>query len=170
MDKATINMENEVLDRIAGKIILNQDYQERRKIIFDHFLAVYNTPKGKSILKRLKGINIDEFFNQFLSYGFIEKFLQDQEVEDIIINSLNPVFIHKTKVGLVKTEERFSNHNELNLFIKKLIVFSGRKTVKKINNIELKDIKGRINIVFSPYGPQITITRAREKQSVEAII
>lgn len=162
MDKATINMENEVLDCIAGKITLNQDPQERRKIIFDHFLAVYNTAKGKSILKKLKGINIDEFFNQFLSYGFIEKFLQDPEIEDIIINSLNPVFVHKTKVGLVKTEERFSNHNELSLFIKKLIVFSGRKTIKKINNIELKDIKGRINIIFSPYGPQITITRAKE--------
>ena len=49
MDKDIIKIENEVLDRIVGKITLHQDSQERRKIIFDHFLEVYNTAMGKSI-------------------------------------------------------------------------------------------------------------------------
>lgn len=162
MDPELIKIENEILDSAAGQIALNQDAEERRKIIFDNFIKVYNTPKGKSILKRLKAIDMEVFFNQFLSYGLVEKFLQDPEVEDIIINSLGPIFVHKAKVGLIKTEERFVSRDELNLFIKKLVVFSGRKGLKKINNIELRDVKGRINIVSSPYGPQITITRAME--------
>ncbi len=162
IDKDVIKLEDEILERIAGKITLNQDAEERRKIIFDHLLQVYNTPEGKSILRKRKGINIEAFFDQFLSYGFIDKFLQDQEVEDIIINALDSIFINKSKVGLIKTEERFTSLDELNLFIKKLIIFSGRKVLKKINNIELKDVKGRVNIISSPYGPQITITRAKE--------
>ncbi len=51
----------------------------------------------------------------------------------------------------------------MDLFINKLIIFSGRKTIKKVNNVELSEIKGRANIVYSPFGPQITITRAKEK-------
>ena len=41
MDKEFIRMENEVLDRVAGKISLNQDPQEKREVIFNHFLEVY---------------------------------------------------------------------------------------------------------------------------------
>ena len=159
MDKEIIEIENEVLDNIAGKITLNQDPQERRKVIFENFIKVYSTPKGKAALKKLQGMDMEQFFEQFMSYDLLEKFLADPEVEHIIINALNPIFVHKSKVGLVKTEDRFKNYDELNLFIKKLVVFSGRKHLKKINDIELWDIGGRINIIGSPYGPQITITR-----------
>ncbi|MFH1202556.1 MAG: ATPase, T2SS/T4P/T4SS family [Candidatus Omnitrophota bacterium] len=162
MDRDFLNMENEVLDRVAGKITLNQDPQEKKGVIFNHFLEVYNTAKGKNILKKIKGLDIEAFFEKFLSYGPIEEFLNDPQVEDIIINGLSPIFIHKTKYGLVKTEAGFTNNDELNLFIKKLVIFSGRSEIRKINNIELRDVKGRVNIIFSPYGPQITITRAKE--------
>jgi flagellar protein FlaI len=106
---------------------------------------------------------MDKFFEEFLSYGIIEEFLADPYVEDIMINFLSPIYIHKTKEGMLKTDKRFSSQEELDLFIKKLIIFSGRKTISKINNVELSEIKGRVNIVYSPFGPQITITRAKEK-------
>jgi flagellar protein FlaI len=34
--------------------------------------------------------------------------------------------------------------------------------LKKINNFELSNIQGRVNIALSPFGPQITITKIRE--------
>ncbi|MFH1247952.1 MAG: ATPase, T2SS/T4P/T4SS family, partial [Candidatus Omnitrophota bacterium] len=49
------------------------------------------------------------------------------------------------------------------LFVKKLILFSGREHRKKIINLEIPNLEGRVNIVTSPFGPQITITRAKEK-------
>jgi len=64
---------------------------------------------------------------------------------------------------MVKTDKKFDSREEIDLFIKKLIFFSGRRTINKINNVELSEIKGRVNIVYSPFGPQITITRAKEK-------
>lgn len=163
MEKERIEIENAMLDNLAGKILLLQDPTRKREFIFKAFLEVYNSPQVQRFIKRYKDLNVDKFFEEFLSYGVIEEFLADPDVEDIIINFLSPIYVHKTKEGMVKTEKNFPSQEELDLFIKKLIVFSGRKTISKINNVELSEIKGRVNIVYSPFGPQITITRAKER-------
>lgn len=161
MDREKIEIENEILDRLSGNIFLLQDVEQKREILFKVFLEVYNSPPFyKSIRKNTK--EIDGFFREFLSYGIIDEFLADPEVEDIMINYLSPIYIHKTKVGMIKTDKRFDSREELDLFIRKLVIFSGRKTINKINNVELSEVKGRVNIVYSPFGPQITITRAKE--------
>ncbi|MCM8799768.1 MAG: Flp pilus assembly complex ATPase component TadA, partial [Candidatus Omnitrophica bacterium] len=163
MDKERIEIENEILDKLAGKIYLMQSLEERKKTIFEVFLEVYNTPRCKKFIAESKGLELESFFKEFLSYGIIQEFLDEPEVEDIMINSLGPIYVHKTAKGLIKTDKSFQTKEELDLFIKKLIIFSGRTTLKKINNIELNEIKGRVNIAYSPFGPQITITRAKEK-------
>jgi flagellar protein FlaI len=50
----------------------------------------------------------------------------------------------------------------LDVFVRKLLVFAGKKNVKMINNLELPNITGRVNIVNSPLGYQITITKIKE--------
>jgi flagellar protein FlaI len=162
MEKERIEIENAVLDNLTGKILLLHDPVAKREIIFQAFLEVYNSPKAQKFVRRCKDLNMDIFFKEFLSYSLIEEFLVDPDVEDIMINYLSPIYIHKTKVGMLKTGKSFSSREELDLFIKKLIIFSGRKTINKINNIELSGAKGRVNIIYSPFGPQITITRAKE--------
>ncbi len=163
MEKERIVIENLVLDKLAGKIFLLQDREHKREVTFQTFLEVYNSEEGQVLVSKLKDLNLETLFNEFLSYGVIEEFLSDPEVEDIMINYLSPIYVHKTKSGLVKTERKFGSKEEIDLFIKKLVIFSGRKTINKINNVELVEIKGRGNIVYSPFGPQITITRAKEK-------
>jgi len=163
MDKQRIEIENEILDKLSGKIYLMQDLVGKKDVIFNVFLEVYNSPKCKDFIKKSKGIELDSFFNEFFSYGIIEEFLNDPGVEDIMINSLAPIYIHKAKEGMVKTKKRFTSKEDLDLFIKKLVVFSGRQKISKINNIMLSGIKGRVNIVYSPFGPQITITRAKKR-------
>jgi flagellar protein FlaI len=163
MDPERIKIENEILDKLAGKIFLLQDLSKKREVIFRAFLEVYNSNYCQKYIEENKGLELNTFFNDFLSYGIIEEFLSDSGVEDIMINCLAPVFIHKTRVGMIKTDKKFTSREELDLFIRKLIIFSGRKTINKINNVELAEVKGRVNIIFSPFGPQITITRAKEK-------
>jgi flagellar protein FlaI len=163
MDKERIEIENEILDKLSGKIYLLQDLTHKHEVISQSFLEVYNTPRCQRFIKKSRGLELEKFFNEFLSYGIIEDFLADPSVEDIMINYLSPIYIHRTKVGMVKTDRKFDSREEIDLFIKKLIFFSGRKTINKINNVELSEIKGRVNIVYSPFGPQITITRAKEK-------
>jgi flagellar protein FlaI len=163
MDKERIAIENDILDKLVGKLFLLQDLTHKRDVIFQVFLEYYNSAVCQEFIRKSKGLELEHFFNEFLSYGIIEEFLSDPEVEDIMINYLSYIYVHKTKVGMVTTDKKFSSHEELDLFIKKLIFFSGRKDIKKINNVELAEVKGRANIVYSPFGPQITITRAKEK-------
>lgn len=163
MDPERIKIENEILDRLTGKLFLLQDLSKKRAVIFQAFLEIYNSNCCQKYVQENKGLEMEAFFNEFSSYGIIEEFLSDPEVEDIMINCLDPVFIHKTHLGMLKTEKKFASREELDLFIKKLIVFSGRSTLNKINNVELAEVRGRVNIIFSPFGPQITITRAKEK-------
>ncbi|MDD5565592.1 MAG: ATPase, T2SS/T4P/T4SS family [Candidatus Omnitrophica bacterium] len=163
MEKERIEIENEILDKLGGKIFLLQDQTQKREVIFQAFLEVYQSPRCQRFIKKSKGLELETFFKEFLSYGIVEEFINDPEVEDIMVNYLSPIYVHKAKLGLVKTEKKFLTRDDLELFIKKVIIFSGRKTIKKINNVELAEIKGRVNIVYSPFGPQITITRAKEK-------
>jgi flagellar protein FlaI len=162
MEKERIEIENEILDKLAGKIFLLQDLTQKREVIFQAFLEVYNSPRCQKFIRKSKGLELESYFKEFLAYSIIEEFLNDPDVEDIMINYLSSIYIHKTKKGLVKTDKRFESREDLELFIKKIIIFSGRKVIKKINNVELAEIKGRVNIVYSPFGPQITITRAKE--------
>ncbi|MFH0855964.1 MAG: ATPase, T2SS/T4P/T4SS family [Candidatus Omnitrophota bacterium] len=163
MEKERIAIENEILARLAGKVFLLQDVNRKREIIFQTFLEVYNSTAGQSLIGKLQNLDLEHLFNEFLSYRVIDEFLEDPEVEDIMINHLSPIYIHKTKYGLIKTDKKFESREELDLFIRKLVIFSGRKTINKINNVELVEIKGRANIAYSPFGPQITITRAKER-------
>jgi flagellar protein FlaI len=163
MERERILIENEILDKLSGKIFLLQDLSKKHEVIFQAFLEVYNSPNHQNFIRRSSKVDLDTFFHQFLSYGVIDDFLADPNVEDIMINNLDNIFVHKTKSGMVKTDSKFENREELDLFIKKLVIFSGRKDIRKINNVELSEIKGRANIAFSPFGPQITITRAKEK-------
>jgi flagellar protein FlaI len=164
MEPARIEIENEILDKLSGKIFLLQDMAHKRDAIFQVFLEVYNnSSRCQKFIKKSRGLELEGFFKEFFSYGLIEEFLNDPDVEDIMINHLSPIYIRKTKLGMLKTDKKFVSLEELELFVKKLITFSGRKSAKKINTVELSEIKGRANIVYSPFGIQITITRAKEK-------
>ncbi|MCX5704359.1 MAG: ATPase, T2SS/T4P/T4SS family [Candidatus Omnitrophica bacterium] len=163
MEPERIEIENEILDKLSGKIFLLQGPSHKRDAIFAVFLEVYNnSSRCQRFIKKSRGLELEGFFKEFFSYGMVEEFLNDPDVEDIMINHLSPIYIRKTKSGMVKTDKRFPSLEELELFVKKLIIFSGRKNTKKINNVELSEIKGRANIVYSPFGLQITMTRAKE--------
>ena len=74
-------------------------------------------------IKALDTIEVrKEFVKDFLSLGKIQGLLSDPDTEDIIINSLDPIFIHSTTKGLVKTDFKFHSYKELDIFIKKLII------------------------------------------------
>lgn len=101
------------------------------------------------------------FLENFLSYGILEEILCDPEVEDIIINALKPIYVHHSQKGFICTHKKFSLRRELDVFIEKLIVFSGRHGYDRIANVELANLAGRVNIVDTPLGPQLTITKAK---------
>ena len=151
-----------VLDNLKYKFNFNMQDSERwdlvektmERIVRDtgdgRFKQVYDDrPKRK------------EFIEKFLSYDEVEEFIKSPEVEDIDINSTGPIFVHITDRGFVKTNKSFYSMRYLDFFQKKLLIFAGRSYFSKINDYGLPNIHGRVNIVHSPFGPQITITKSK---------
>lgn len=168
MDKLLLRvLENSILDRIAGKITLALRDEERESIVMDALLNACGDIEAKFKVEKpaiLEGLQEKEkFVKDFFSLSIIEDLLEDSDVEDIIINSLSPIFVHTSSNGLVKTDKRFGTKQELDLLIKKMLVFAGGKKLTKINNLELHNMKGRVNIISSPLGHQITITKIKEE-------
>jgi len=150
-----------LLERLRGQTSLIQPPEERYEVAADALSGLYaDYPDG-----RFRALSTPQqrrqFLEAFLSYDLIEEFLADPVVEDIVINSTEPIFLHRTGQGLVKTAKRFPSTRALTVFVKKLIIFSGRTEIDPINDVELDNIRGRVNIIHSPFGPQITITRAK---------
>jgi len=168
MEKKKVDVESRILEKILGKINLLQNENEKREIVSQIISDLYGASREDTFMQSQalnelnNEIERDKFIRQFFSYGIIEDLLQDADVEDIIINSLHSIYVHRTYRGLVKTDKKFNSPKELDVFIKKLVIFSGRSSLKKLNNLELANIQGRVNIALSPFGPQITITKIKE--------
>lgn len=168
MERKKIDVEAKILDKLLGRINVLQSAGEKKAVVSGIISELYGATANDSFMQSqaLSELsNEDErehFLDGFFQYGLIEELLRDPDTEDIIINSLHPIYIHHTYQGLIKTDKQFQSQRELDVFIKKLVVFSGRSSLKKINNLELANIQGRVNIVLSPFGPQITITKIKE--------
>ncbi len=153
-----------LLNRLRGRMNLIQSAAERIEVTLAALNELYRHATADDALAHLDTEpRRREFAEAFLSYDLVEEFLEDPSVEDVMINGLDLIHIHQTDRGLVRTDKRFASSQELDLFVKKLIIFGGRSTVETINDLELAGIRGRVNVVLSPLGPQITITRAKEQ-------
>jgi flagellar protein FlaI len=168
MEKKKVDIEAKLLDRLFGKINFLQNESEKKDIVSGLISELYGATKSDTFMQSqaLSELSNEEerakFVADFFKYGIIDELLRDPDTEDIIINSLNPIYVHHTYKGLVKTDLRFASTKEMDVFIKKLVAFSGRTSLRKLNNLELSHIQGRVNIALSPFGPQVTITKIKE--------
>lgn len=156
-----LEFESQLIDTMLGKMNLLQPQEDKEKLVRESIEFVLS--EGFSEIKKTLSTadDIAIFIKQFLSYGAITDLLCDFNVEDLIINNLKPIFIHHAQDGFVKTEKKFQTQQEIDVFIKKLLLFSGKTEMGKIVNLELPNLEGRVNICMSPFGPQITITKAK---------
>jgi flagellar protein FlaI len=157
-----MELEYRLIDALSGKMNLLQTAQEREELVREELNGVFKKNDFPLLKKAFEDEEVRvQFIKGFLSYGIITEVLCDHHVEDIVINNLKPIYIHHSERGFIATEKKFANHNEINLFIKKLVLFGGKIESGKILNLELPNLEGRVNIVHSPFGPQITITKAK---------
>lgn len=152
-----------LLDDLIGKLALDSP----REVRFEVAEAIlWKITRNESELKGRQLYQDKEKRKQFLdklfSYDEVEELIRDPNVEDIAINGTKAIFVHTSDRGLVRTEKKFRTSAYLDFFIHKLLVFSGRTNLSKLNDFELPFIEGRVNIVYSPFGPQVTIAKVRK--------
>ncbi len=151
-----------LLDRLAGRMHVIQTFPERQRLAEEALSSLEAEGRVGSLQSALADpLRRQSFLTAFLSYDQIEPLLADPLVEDIMINGTGPIFVHKAGQGAVKTGLHVDSEQALRTFVKKLLVFGGRPRLEPIMDLELVDLRGRANIVQSPFGPQITLTRAR---------
>jgi archaeal flagellar protein FlaI len=157
-----IDLELRLAEILSGKMNLIQEQKEREELAEEALSRILKEGEFSELKQDLENAeNRLKFIQDFLCYGLVTNILYDSEVEDLTINNLKPIYMHHSQRGYVSTEKKFSSPKEIDLFIKKLLLFSGRKTLGKIMDIELSNLEGRANITLSPFGPQITITKAK---------
>ncbi|MCK4714398.1 MAG: CpaF family protein, partial [Candidatus Aenigmarchaeota archaeon] len=147
------DIESKVVDKLVGKFSFAQTKEHHKALVREALSTVAPHMKEK---------DKDEMVKQVLSFGIIDEFIHDEDAEDIIINALNPIFIFKAKEGMIKTKKKYNDLKELDLLMHKLLVFSGKHRLKPINNFHLPD-GGRVNLVTSPFGPQITFRKFKQR-------
>ena len=157
-----LELEDQLLDRLKGRIQLLQPLPEKEELVLTVLDSVLVNDKARRFSGELV-LPEDKvrFVRSFLSYGVVEKMLCDVDVEDIIIHGLKPIYIHHAEKGFVSTGRQFEHIRELDVFIKKLLVFGGRELMKRVIDLELANLGGRANIITSPFGAQITITKSK---------
>ena len=162
-----LEIQDEVLRKLVGRVSLLQGNAEKEETVMHVLTEVCGNIETEERKEAIRTLITEEdrkkFVKELLSYGVVEEFFHDPAIEDVIINSTNPIFVHHSSKGLIKTDKKFNSLKELDIFVKKLIILAGKKVIKEINDVELPDIRGRVNIVHSPFGPQITITRMKER-------
>lgn len=157
-----LNLEVRIVELVKGKMNLLQPQLEREELVNDALLKILAKDEFPILKKRIEDVNERKIFiKNFLSYGILTDLLCDVDVEDLIVNNLKPIYIHHSQKGFIPTNSRFGSQKEIDLFISKLLVFSGKESQEKIIDLELPNLEGRVNIAFSPFGPQLTITKAK---------
>ncbi|MBP9854067.1 MAG: CpaF family protein [Candidatus Omnitrophica bacterium] len=155
-------LEFKIVDMLQGQVNLLQPQNEKEQLVSKALTTIFENNEFselKEILSRPE--ERIAFIKEFLSYGILTDLLCDGFVEDIVVNNLKPIYIHHGLKGFVATDKKFTEQREMDLFIKKLLLFAGRKQLTKIINLELPNLEGRVNIALSPFGPQLTITKAK---------
>jgi flagellar protein FlaI len=146
-------LERQVLEKLIGKFSFAQKREEQEALVAEALTAVAPALRDK---------DKKDMVARVLSYGLVDDVVRDPDTEDVIINALKPVFVFKAKEGMVRTNKQYKDLQELDLLIQKLLVFSGKHRLRPINNFHLPD-GGRVNVVTSPYGPQITFRKFKQK-------
>lgn len=165
MDEARIELEEQLLERLKERLNLSQSSEVKESVILNAFSEFCASLGDKGCKGNAKFLGDEkskkEFLAGFQSYGLINSLLDDPEVEDIIINGTGPIYTHRQSEGLTETGKRFSGARELDILIKKILTFADKSKLNKINNVDLPGMAGRVNIVYSPLGSELTITKIK---------
>jgi len=147
-----------ILDRLERGTTFSRDELSRRvETMVDNILDTERIPdyieQGRDELRR-------DILENILGFGPIEEFLRDPDVDEVMVNTFDQIWIEKFG-KLHRTDRRFLDDTHLRLVIERMLRPIG-KTVNDLNPFadgRLED-GSRINVIIPPLaidGPLVTI-------------
>ncbi|MGC8699957.1 MAG: CpaF family protein [Candidatus Micrarchaeia archaeon] len=149
MDETELKMlEADVYDQLRGMLSTLPSEEEKKK---------YIEGVAKGINPSLSSSEIERVVKDAEDFYPVNKYLGDPNIEDIMINNTQNIFLYTTEAGQVKAPETISNKFELDLLVKKFRMYATTSTShERIFDVHLPN-GSRVNIVDSPLGADITI-------------
>jgi len=144
--------ESRIFDELESSLATIPDEADRNKRI-------------ESVAKTISPASSQEDIRKVIadskSFGILDKYLNDQSVEDIMVNNINNIFVYRSGKGYEKLAEKMPSKKELDLLVKKLKMYATTAVSnRKIFDVHLPN-GSRANIVDSPLGADITVRNFR---------
>ncbi len=155
MDEETfLNFEDEVLNTLTTKLSGFQTDFDIKNII---------SKTAKIIDPEISNEDLDKLISDINNFYPIQQYINNDEVEDVMVNNTLDIFIYHTEKGALKVPEVVEDKRKLERLVKKFKMYATVVSANKnIYDIHLPD-KSRVNIVESPLGADITIRNFKEK-------
>lgn len=143
-----MSIEDEILGVMIGKFVEVIDSEKRKALVNN---------VAKTVDPSLRDDEINEIYEDLYDIGIISRLISDDDIEDVMINNTDNIFISSSTKGTVKLDQRFEDREHLNRFVNKIKLYA---TNTEYNN-NIYDIHlpngSRANVVTSPKGFDITI-------------
>lgn len=148
------NLESRVFDMLEGKLGRIHEQDDLYKYIESVVKAV-DPAAEKS--------KIDRIIADAKKFEPIDKYLYNEDVEDIMVNNTKNIFTYTSTAGDALAPEKVTSREELEMFVRKLRMYATSATANRhIYDVHLPN-GSRCNIVDSPLGPSITIRNFKPK-------
>jgi pilus assembly protein CpaF len=136
----------------------------------EQVIAGENIPLTRSERQRIVSTVSDDV----LGYGPIEQYLADPSVTEIMVNSLQPIYVEQAG-KLHRTESRFMSDEHLRRVIERIVAEVGRRIDESSPMVDARLADGsRVNAIIPPLaldGPALTIRKfAKHAYDVDDLI
>ncbi len=109
----------------------------------------------------------EEIYNTIYMLGKIQKYLDDPDINEIMINGLDNIIVEKNSKIFV-TKDKFESEEELNNIIQRMASDINKRVNMNSPIVDLRLLDGsRVNVVLKPIalnGPIVTIRKFKEKR------
>ena len=117
---------------------------------------------------------VREIVNEALGLGPLEDFLADADINDIMVNNKDEIFVEK-KGKLILTNKRFISNDQVRATIDRVLAPLGRRVDESTPMVDARLPDGsRINAIIPPLslgGPMITIRKfSQEKYTIDDLL
>ncbi len=171
------------LDEVDRKAILRTIYDkvdteppvgERYPVLIRNIIASSIKDTGVNLTRADEETLIEDIFCYVASYGPIEEFFKDPQINEIMVNGPDQIFIEKAG-EIILTDAKYDNNDHVRFAINHIINPLGRSINRKQPTIDSRLPDGsRVNAIIPPASPEfpcITIRRfLKDKLTLEQLI
>lgn len=154
MEDKLLTIEDSILNLMVGQFVTVVEPQRRRELVASY---------AKSLYPKVTQTEIDQIFTDMNDMGAVGEYVNDPEVEDVMVNNTKNIYVYNMKSGTMRMDFKFDDKMKLARFVNKLKLYATNQAA----NGNIMDVHmpsgSRANIITSPLGHDITIRNFRSQ-------